>query len=88
MRIFVTYAQDDWKGLLPIIAMVINNRNASSTGLSPFFFTHGYHIDPLGIDDGNITPADKITPPIVAGESFVKRLREATDWAQSAIAVA
>lgn len=88
MRIFITYAQDDWKGLLPIVAVAINNRNASSTGLSPFFFTHGYHVDPLSINDNNTTRTDKTTPPTAAGESFVKRLREATDWAQSAIAVA
>lgn len=88
MRIFITYVQDDWKGLLPIVAVAINNRNASSTGLSPFFFTHGYHVDPLSINDNNTTRTDKTTPPTAAGESFVKRLREATDWAQSAIAVA
>jgi hypothetical protein len=31
--------------------MAINNRDASATGLSPFFFTYGYHIDPISLDD-------------------------------------
>jgi transposase InsO family protein len=39
LRAFTTYTQDDWDTLLPIVATAINNRNASATGLSPFFFT-------------------------------------------------
>jgi len=89
MRTFIAYAQDDWMGLLPIVAIAINNRDASSTGLSPFFFTHGYHIDPLGIEDSSTNAlGTMMTQPARAGETFVNRLREATDWAQSAIAVA
>jgi hypothetical protein len=61
---FTTYAQDNWKDLLPIVAVAINNREAASTGISPFFFTRK------------------------AGETFVNRLREATDWTQAAIAAA
>lgn len=43
LRLFTTYAQDDWATLLPQAQLTLNNRTASSTGLSPFFFTHGYH---------------------------------------------
>ena len=51
IRAFSVYAQDDWGSLLPIVAIAINNCDATSTGLSPLFFTHGYHVDPIGIDN-------------------------------------
>lgn len=69
------------------MAVAINNRDAASTGISPFFFTHGYHIDPIGIDEAGQLQ-DALTSPEKAGEAFVNRLREATDWAQAAIASA
>lgn len=87
LRVFTSYAQDDWMSLLPVVAITINNRDASSTGLSPFFFTHGFHVDPIGIEDSN-SGISEVMGPRRAGETFVKRLREATDWAQAAIAIA
>ncbi|KAJ6436948.1 retrovirus polyprotein [Purpureocillium lavendulum] len=51
IRIFTTYAQDDWDELLPAAAMALNNRTATSTGLSPFFFTHGYHLEPVQVKE-------------------------------------
>ena len=68
-----------------MVAAAINNRDVSSTGLSPFFFTHGYHIDPVRLELGNI---ENLVPPEKAGEAFLSRLRDATDWAQSAIVTA
>jgi hypothetical protein len=87
LRIFTTYAQDDWKDLLPIVAVAINNRDAALTGILPFFFTHGYHANPIGLDEASQLQ-DVLTPPRIAGETFINRLREATDWAQAAIASA
>ena len=85
LRIFTSYAQTDWKSLLPIVTGAINNREAASTGLSPFFFTHGYHIEPIGLlKQGNVQEA--ASGPENAGEKFVNRLRDATEWAQAAIA--
>jgi hypothetical protein len=76
--VFTSYAQDDWFELLPVVAIAINNRDAASIGISPFFFTHGYHVDPIGIEEGNPSIPNR-TSPKRAGETFVKRLREATD---------
>jgi hypothetical protein len=84
LRIFTTYAQDDWKDLLLIVAVAINNRDAASTGISPFFFTYGYHVDLISLDEASQLQ-DVLTPPGIAGETFVNRLREAIDWAQAAI---
>ena len=86
LRIFTTYAQENWNELLPITAGAINNRDAASTGLSPFFFTHGYHIDPIALEEAK--PIETRTLPERSGRDFIQRLRDATEWAQSAIAVA
>jgi hypothetical protein len=85
LRAFVSYAQDNWKELLPVAMLAINNRTATSTGLSPFFATHGYHVDPIRTEEplrqSGLTPVER-------GEAFVARLREASEWAQAAIATA
>ena len=78
LRVFTAYAQDDWSLLLPIVAGAVNNRDATSTSLSPFFFTHGYHVDPIALDE--ITDSTTIlTRPEAAGQAFVERLQEATN---------
>ncbi|OAQ63970.1 Pol [Purpureocillium lilacinum] len=62
IRIFATYAQDDWDELLPPAAMALNNQTATSTGLSPSFPTDGYHLKPVQVketlrSDGRSTAA-------------------------------
>ena len=42
-RIFTSFQQEDWVFQLPIAMMALNSRVSQSTGLSPFFMTHGYH---------------------------------------------
>jgi hypothetical protein len=85
LRAFVSYAQDDWKPLLPAAQLAINNRTATSTGLSPFFASHGYHVDPIRVEEplrrSGLTPREQ-------GEAFVARLKEGTEWAQAAMATA
>jgi S-ribosylhomocysteine lyase LuxS involved in autoinducer biosynthesis len=71
--------------LLLIVAVIINNYDTTLTGISPFFFTHGYYIDLIGLDKASQLQ-DALTPPGMAGEMFVNCLQEATDWAQAAIA--
>ncbi|KAJ6437992.1 retrovirus polyprotein [Purpureocillium lavendulum] len=85
IRIFTTYAQDDWDELLPAAAMALNNRMATSTGLSPFFFTHGYHLEPVQVKEV-LRPDGK--SPVAKAEGIVRRFQEATEWAQAAMASA
>ncbi|OAQ61360.1 Pol [Purpureocillium lilacinum] len=75
----------DWDELLPAAAMALNNRTATSTGLSPFFFTHGYHLDPVQVKEA-LRPDGK--SPAAKAEGIVKRFQEATEWAQAAMASA
>ncbi|KJZ68437.1 hypothetical protein HIM_12173 [Hirsutella minnesotensis 3608] len=65
--------------------MAINNHNSTSTGLSPFFVTHGYHVDPIQVKEKLRTDGKS---PVARAECIVQRLQEATEWAQAAIASA
>ncbi|KAM4060860.1 retrovirus polyprotein [Hirsutella rhossiliensis] len=81
----VPRAIDNWEELLPAAMMAINNHNSTSTGLSPFFITHGYHVDPIQVKEKLRTDGRS---PVARAESIVQRFREATEWAQAAIASA
>ena len=43
LRIFTSFQHEDWAFQLPIAIVALNSRVSQSTGLSPFFMTHGYH---------------------------------------------
>lgn len=88
IRIWTTYTQEDWSTLLPVIIGAINNRESSSTGLSPFFFMHGYHNEPIQlVEERTIQDRAKKDGEVLA-EDFLKRLQDATEWAQASIATA
>ncbi len=84
LRIYITVAQTDWGDWLPMVATNINNRTAASTGISPFFFMHGHHVDPIP----EVVRRSKPGSPAAIGEEFVARMKEASDWAQAAMAAA
>ena len=54
LRCYTTHLtlQDNWASLLPVAMLAINNRNATSAGVSPFFLTHGYNVDLLDLAKG------------------------------------
>jgi hypothetical protein len=68
--------------------LAINNRTATSTGLSPFFATHGYDVDLVGLTRGREDLRTRGRSPVAIGEAFVARLKEATEVAQATIASA
>ena len=86
---FVTYTQEDWAEYLPSAELAINNRNAASTGISPFFMTHGYNVDLIQIDE-QLEERDGNTRllPVTRGEQVIKKLLDARNWVEAAIAVA
>ena len=68
--------------------LAINNRNATSTGISPFFLTHGYDVDLLDLAKGQEELRTAGNSPVARGEAFVAKLKEAVEVAQAAIATA
>lgn len=87
LRCFTTYAQDDWLLLLSIAMLAINARTARSTGMSPFFATHGYDIEPIQIDNATEL-REHGKSPIAQGEAFAAKLKQASEMAQAIIASA
>ncbi|KAK1912052.1 hypothetical protein P3342_012535 [Pyrenophora teres f. teres] len=47
VRAFISWSQDDWATYCPMAQIAINGRDATSTGVSPFFLQHSYNVDPL-----------------------------------------
>ncbi|THC87391.1 hypothetical protein EYZ11_013163 [Aspergillus tanneri] len=68
--------------------LVINSRNAASTGVSPFFLDHGYNLEPLDIENLNreAATADTARTPQERAEIIVAKMREALEMAQSELA--
>ena len=62
---------------------------ATFTGISPFFITHGYNTPLLDYDIAAANVEDRgARTPAKMGEEIIKKLREASDFAQAAIAYA
>ena len=87
LRIFVTYNQTDWNRWLPLAQIALDNKPASTTGISPFFLTHGYHATPITTAELVETP-DSTLNPRQLGETIVRKLKDAQDFAQAAMAAA
>ena len=66
--------------------MALNSRASQSTGLSPFFMTHGYH---QSIMDFTVPEEQGSSlSPTEQGRQLVERWRNSADMAKAAIAVA
>lgn len=87
VRSFINYAQDNWSSLMPMAELAINNHDASSTNVSPFFLMHGYHVSPIILDDPPL-PRSQNESPIQKGEAIVQKLIQAREWAQASMAMA
>lgn len=87
LRSFVVLAQDNWDSLLPMAELAINNRDATTTGVSPFFLSHGYHMEPLHLFE-DVDPVDTPRSPVQQADTIVAKIVGATEWAQVAMAVA
>jgi predicted aspartyl protease len=85
LRAFVAYSQDDWPELLPGAMFAINNRDSSAIGMSPFFLSHGYHADVIQEPERSVAPE---ASPKARAERLIRRLKEATEFAQAAMASA
>ena len=86
LRVYCNWHQDDWLDLLAHCQVAINNRPAGSTGVSLFFLCHGYDMEPIQLTI-NVTPRTT-NSPIATGERIATKLRDAHDWAQTALASA
>jgi hypothetical protein len=68
--------------------LAINNRNATLTGVSPFFLTYGYDVDLLDLTRGSKELRTSGGSLVARGEAFVAKLKEAVQVVQAAMATA
>jgi transposase InsO family protein len=86
LRMFANFEQTNWEELLPCAELALNNRNSTTTGVSPFFLEHGYHVEPLNVQ---IEPRHGISKsPVQAAEEIVRKLQDAREWAQASMTAA
>lgn len=87
LRKHCSYFQTDWSDLLPITEVVINNRIPSSTGVSPFFLTHGYDLEVMDLRGAVHGPTTRRKERLVA-KDIVEKLAQAAELAQTEMAAA
>ena len=81
LRRLVNYQQDDWVGWLPMVEFALRTRDSSTTGVSPFFLSHGYHPEPLQLLE-ELRKSSNPRSPIQQADTIVAKIKEATEWAQ------
>ena len=75
--------------MLPSAELAINNREAASTRVSPFFLTHGYYVDVLDLKaELGEDARHKRLSPIQKADNMIRKLKQASEWAQTAMAAA
>ena len=90
LRSFCDHAQSNWASLLPMAQLAICSRDATSTGVSPFFLDHGYHVEPFQLEEDveiNLSAPDLGTMH-ERGERIAAKLKGALDIATTELAVA
>jgi len=90
LRAYINWAQDDWSQRCPAAQIAIKGRNATSTGVSPFFLQHGYDVDAVQEDPEWVAESLHRNPsnPEKAANAIVKKFKETFDYVQSRIAEA
>jgi hypothetical protein len=88
LRQFVDWAQQDWLYWLPMAVSGICGRDSASTGTNAFFLSHGWNQSLFeGITD-ELSDDDERDSPVAQADRIIRRLKEAREWAQSAMAAA
>ena len=55
LRAYVQWDQNNWVKFLMMAMIAIRGRQASSTGVSPFFLQNGNHVDPIELHSPSLT---------------------------------
>lgn len=87
LRRFCSYQETDWSDWLSICELAVNNRDATATGVSPFFLLHGYTVGPMELPQ--LPHAD--TPATTtrdSAERIVQKLADARQHVESSMAFA
>lgn len=83
LRAYVSYMQKDWGDFLPVAQLALNNRESAATKISPFFAEHGYHVEPVAVEDPADPPQNKEEGK---ADALLSRLQEVSEYMQAMIA--
>ena len=87
LRAVITRNQSDWDRWLPAAQLALNSRPQSSIGMSPFFALHGFEApSPIPLSAEVLAEPSAPSSPEARATAFVKKLKETTDYCQSAMA--
>jgi transposase InsO family protein len=84
LRELVEWSQGDWRERLPIAISAINGRNATSTGVSPFFTTHGWEQAVFDFQTDNIVTSS----PRAKADALLQKLKDTREFIQATMAAA
>ena len=79
LREFVNHAQDDWLPWLSIAVAAICGRDSTSTGLNPFFLSHGWHQDLFKDFTDDLLPHNAKDSPIAKADRILRKLKDLRD---------
>jgi hypothetical protein len=66
--------------MLPLAELAINNREVASIRVSPFFLTHGYHMDVLDLKAELREDArHKRLSPIQKANNIIRKLKQVSE---------
>lgn len=86
LRKLVNWAQDDWVDRLPLAVSAICGRNNASTGVSPFFISHGWE---QTLFDFELTaPRQPTASPVARADAVLRKLQDTRDFVQATMASA
>lgn len=82
LRHFCSYYQDNWDQCLDMAEFSLNNLDSASLGVSPFFFSWGYHPRATLITDKtDIWGVDELVSSVqIIQETAVECLTQAKAW--------
>lgn len=87
IRNFCNFAQDNWMEILPMAQLAISNQTAASTGFSPFFLDHGFHLETLPLSEPS-TDEPRQSSAGSTGTRIADKLKNALEVAQAELAAA
>jgi hypothetical protein len=90
LRAYVQWDQKNWAKFLGMAMIAIRGRQASSTGVSPFFLQHGYHVDPVELHTPSQTQEYTLNEQDgkKRAEAIINKFKKVFELAQASMAEA
>lgn len=86
---FINKGHDYWKSWLLIAELAVNGQEAKSTKISLFFLQHRFNLELFDLfEKSSAHASEESRSPARYMDAIVKKLKQAMDLAQAALAVA